>query len=55
MTGKAWDCTHKGHVWLEEDGSVFNRPRDLTKREPIPVHCRYCEATAEQVGWGKRK
>lgn len=49
------DCPHQGHVWLEADGSVFHRVRDRSKTEKIPVHCKYCEATAEMVGWGKKR
>jgi hypothetical protein len=48
------DCKHRGHIWLEADGTLFARTRDLSQREPIAVLCRHCPATATLAGYALR-
>jgi len=54
MTTATHDCAHRGHIWLEEDGSVFNRRRIVGNDKLIPVHCKHCDATATLKGWADK-
>lgn len=51
------DCAHQGHIWLEADGTPFNRrkPKGIEQAGPsVPVQCAHCEATHVYVGYKER-
>lgn len=49
-----YSCAQNGHHFHEDDGAVFDRPRDLTQRGQIAVHCCHCAAVAHKTGYGER-
>lgn len=43
---KAYDCTHQGHLWLEDvTGIPFVRHRG--RKGVVAVHCQFCTARAQ--------
>lgn len=48
---KPHSCVSHGHVWLEEDGTLYVRHRD--RSGSVPVQCLYCDQTAELAAHGK--
>lgn len=46
MTDRAHSCTHHGHVWLETDGTPYQRIRGRSDAS-VPVICAHCPATAD--------
>lgn len=51
MASKPHSCLHNGHIWLEEDGSLYTRHRHRTGT--ITVQCLYCDQPAELPAYGK--
>lgn len=45
------DCSQKGHVWLEADGTPFVRHRGRAGG-PVEVTCQHCLTTVEMEGRG---
>ena len=39
------DCAHRGHVWLETDGTPYQRLRGRSDAS-VPVTCKFCPLTA---------
>lgn len=37
----AHDCTQQGHVWIEPDGTLYQRHRGRTPAD-VPVVCQFC-------------
>ncbi len=52
MATETYDCSHQGHIWLEEGGKVYVRHRGRPQGK-VSVHCAHCSATAELEAHGK--
>lgn len=46
MIDRKHDCTHRGHVWLETDGTPYTRHRGRSQAS-VTVSCKHCPATAD--------
>lgn len=43
---KVYDCAQMGHIWLENDDTIFIRHTGR-KGQLVRVYCKYCSATTE--------